>query len=674
MKTTRVIEARCIFLLVLFLLSVGTLCASDPPGTITTVTGGGTTLGDGGPATNAALSNPTDAVADASGNLFIADYGNSRIRKVDAVTGLITTIAGNGVAAFGGDGGIATSARLQYPNGVAITPTGDIYIADTNNHRVRKVDATTGIISTVVGTGTRTSSIDGPGGNPADDLGDGGPAVAATLYYPFRVRFDSAGNLFIADTYNHRIRKVDTSTGTISTVGGDGSPGCAGDGGPATNASVDEPIGIAFDTRGNLFIASWGCHQVRKVDAVTGIISTAAGMGPTNYGFAGDGGPATSARLFGPEGVGSDAGDNLFIADEYNGRIRKVNAATGIITTVAGGGSILGDGGPATNALVSNPGAVTADAAGSLFIADQSNNRIRRVVGVAVPQDSEAPQITCAAPDGLWHASDVLISCTASDTGSGLASPADAAFSLVTSVSTGTETSSASTTGHQVCDVAGNCATAGPIAGNMVDKKAPVISITAPANAAYLLNQAAAASYSCSDGGSGVLSCTGPVASGANFDTASVGSKTFTVNASDNVSNSSSSSVTYSVAYSAVGLCLGEAGHQILQPINADGSSVFKRGSTVPAKFRVCDANGYSMGTAGVVSSFTLVQIISGTYTNNVNEQVDSTTPDSAFRWDSGAQQWIFNISTKSLSASKTYAYLITLNDGSRISFQFGLK
>jgi hypothetical protein len=171
-----------------------------------------------------------------------------------------------------------------------------------------------------------------------------------------------------------------------------------------------------------------------------------------------------------------------------------------------------------------------------------------------------------------------------------------------------------------------------------------------------------------------VHSCAGPVAAGANFDTASVGGKMFAVNASDNVSNSSSSSTNYSVVYPSSGLCLGEAGHQILQPINADGSSVFKRNSTVPAKFRVCDANGSSVSTAGMVSGFNLVQVISGTVVSNVNEQVDSTTPDSAFRWDSAAQQWIFNISTRSLSVSKTYVYLITLNDGSTISFQFGLK
>jgi hypothetical protein len=290
------------------------------------------------------------------------------------------------------------------------------------------------------------------------------------------------------------------------------------------------------------------------------------------------------------------------------------------------------------------------------------------------PSDSDSPQIACGTPDGLWHPTDVLISCTASDSGSGLSDPADAAFSLTTSVPTGTEFSNASTNSRQVCDQAGNCATAGPVAGNMVDKKSPAISITAPANAAYLLNQAAAAGYSCSDGGSGVLSCAGPVASGANFDTASVGGKTFTVNASDNVANSSSGSTSYSVVYPSTGLCQGEGGHQILQPINADGSSVFKRNSTVPAKFRVCDANGYSVSTAGVVSSFSLVQIISGTFVSNVNEQVNSTTPDSAFRWDSAAQQWIFNISTKSLSTNTTYVYLITLNDGSTIPFQFGLK
>jgi hypothetical protein len=274
----------------------------------------------------------------------------------------------------------------------------------------------------------------------------------------------------------------------------------------------------------------------------------------------------------------------------------------------------------------------------------------------------------------LWHASDVSLACTASDALSGLSFAGDANFSLTTSVAANTETNNASTSSHVVCDVAGNCATAGPISGNMVDKKPPSITVTAPANTgSYLLNAAVASNYQCLDGGSGVQTCTGPVANGANFNTSSVGAKTFTVNAKDNVNNASTASNSYDVLYASGGACYGDAGHQILQPINADGSSVWKQGATVPAKFRVCDANGVTIGTPGVVIAFNLIQIVGGTQTS-VDETVVSTTPDMAFRWDATAQQWIFNISTTALSANQTYMFQIQLNDGSSIFFQFGLK
>jgi hypothetical protein len=164
------------------------------------------------------------------------------------------------------------------------------------------------------------------------------------------------------------------------------------------------------------------------------------------------------------------------------------------------------------------------------------------------------------------------------------------------------------------------------------------------------------------------------VANGANFSTSPVGAHSFAVNASDQAGNTASATNNYSVKYASVGTCLGSAGHAILQPINPDGTSVSKQGSTVPAKFRVCDATGNSIGTPGVVSSFRLVATITGTTVDAINEPVDSTTPDTAFRWDSSDKQWIYNINTKSLLKNKTYVYLITLNDGSTIQFQFGLK
>jgi hypothetical protein len=188
------------------------------------------------------------------------------------------------------------------------------------------------------------------------------------------------------------------------------------------------------------------------------------------------------------------------------------------------------------------------------------------------------------------------------------------------------------------------------------------------------MGAAVTASYTCADTLSGVASCVGPVPNGSNINTGSVGAKSFTVNAQDTLGNSGSATNKYSVAYVSGGICNGGPGHAILQPINTDGTSVFQKGSTVPAKFRVCDGNGVSIGTAGVVSSFKLVQTLSGTTSTSVNEVVDSTTPDTAFRWDATDKLWIYNISTKSLTAGKTYIFNITLNDSSVIAFQFGVK
>lgn len=289
-------------------------------------------------------------------------------------------------------------------------------------------------------------------------------------------------------------------------------------------------------------------------------------------------------------------------------------------------------------------------------------------------QDTIAPKVICGSPDAAWHGTDLSITCTASDSGSGLSNLSDASFTLSTSVGIGTETSSAQTSTHTVCDVAGNCLVAGPIGPSKVDKKGPTVTLSAPANGSiYLLNQAVAVNYSCVDGGSGLSSCSGTVASGASLDTSSVGSKSFTVTAIDALGNKTLDTNNYTVTYAPSGICGGDAGHQILQPINADGSSVWKQGRTVPAKFRVCDVKGVSVGTPGVVASFTLAQIISGTATD-VDEAVSSTSSDVAFRWDSSAQQWIFNISTANLAAGQTYVYRIQLNDGSSIGFRFGLK
>lgn len=328
---------------------------------ISTVAGSGILgfSGDGGPATSAELDWPEGVAVDSAGNIFIADTNNARIRKVTPA-GVITTVAGNGTAGSSGDGGPAGSAELFAPDGVTVDGAGNLFIADSPS-RVRKITPA-GVISTVAGNGT-------PGFG-----GDGGPATSSEIYGPMGLAVDGAGNLFIADINNDRIRKV-TAAGTISTVAGNGSVGFSGDGGPATSAELNAPFGVAVDTAGNLYIADTGNYRIRKVTPA-GTISTIAGTGVP--GFSGDGGRALSAKLYLVFGLAVDAAGNVLIAD--NGRIRKVTPA-GIISTVAGNGvsGFGGDGGPATSAELYQPYDVAVDSAGNLFIADSANFRIRKV-------------------------------------------------------------------------------------------------------------------------------------------------------------------------------------------------------------------------------------------------------------------------------------------------------
>ena len=375
----------------------------DTLGVITTVAGNGTAgySGDGEPATNASLGYPLGVALDISGNLYIAQSYNNRIRKVDT-SGIITTVAGNGTYGYSGDGGPATNASLRAPSDVAVDASGNLYIADSANHCIRKVD-TAGIITTVAGMSHpsdvavdasgnlyiaevdahRISKVDTSGiittvaGNGAGGYsGDGGPATNASLWWPSGVAVDASGNLYIAEVGNQRIRRVDTS-GIITTVAGNGTAGYSGDGGPATNARLCWPSDVAVDASGNLYIADWYNHRIRKVDT-SGIITTVAGNGTASY--SGDGGPATNASLRYPHGVAVDVNGNLYIADYDNHRIRTVDPL-GIITTVAGNGTegYSGDGGPATNARLQYPSGVTVDTSGNLYIADRDNHRIRKV-------------------------------------------------------------------------------------------------------------------------------------------------------------------------------------------------------------------------------------------------------------------------------------------------------
>ncbi len=326
-------------------------------GVITTVAGNGTYgfSGDNGPATSAQLFLPSGVAVDSSGNLYIADSNNNRIRKVS--NGVITTVAGNGTYGFSGDNGPATSAELYNPEGVAVDSAGSLYIADTINNRIRKVSS--GVITTVAGNGTAGFS------------GDNIPATSAEFGSPSGLAVDSVGNLYIAD--GDRIRKV--SNGVITTVVGNGTSGLSGDNGPAISAELGSASGVAVDSAGNLYIADYANFRIRRVS--NGVIATIAGSGTTS--FSGDNGPAASAQLYDPAGVAADSAGNLYIADSFNNRVRRVS--NGVITTVAGNGTpgFSGDNGPASNAQLSDPFGVAVDAAGSLYIADTGNNRIRKV-------------------------------------------------------------------------------------------------------------------------------------------------------------------------------------------------------------------------------------------------------------------------------------------------------
>ena len=337
---------------------------------ITTVAGSATGGfgGDAGPATAAQLLYPYGVTLDSAGNMFIADTNNHRVRKVTQGTGTITTVAGNGTAGYNGDGP-ATGARLYFPTGVAVDSLGNLYIADQSNNLVRKVTPATGIISTVAGTGV--------GGF----LGEGGPATEARLNTPTGVAVDAAGNLLIVDQYNHRVRKLTVATGIISTVAGSGIGDFQGDTGLATAAALQFPTGVAVDSAGAMYIADYYNHRVRKVAAPTVrplLMTTLAGTGTAGYN--GDG-AAIDARVYFPTGVAVDYAGNVYIADQSNDRVRKINTATGVISTFAGTGigGYLGEGGPATAARVNNPTGVAVDGAGNVYIADQYNHRVRKV-------------------------------------------------------------------------------------------------------------------------------------------------------------------------------------------------------------------------------------------------------------------------------------------------------
>ena len=380
----------------------------DTAGTLTVAAGNGTVgySGDGGPATSAALNHPEGVFVDAAGNIFIADTDNSVIREV-ASNGNITTVAGNGNAGYSGDGGPATSAQLDDPYGVFVDGAGNIFIADTDNAAIREVVA--GIIQTVAGNGTNGYS------------GDGGIATSAQLDLPQGLFVDASDNIFIADTDNNRIRVVNTGTsaitvatvviqpGDIQTVAGNGTAGYTGDGGAATSAELNIPNGVFADGSGDIFIVDTVNSVIREVTGSSGVIATVAGNGTAGY--SGDGGAATSAELNNPSNILVDGSGNIWIADTDNSVIREVTAGT--IQTVIGNNTLAysGDGASAVNAELNAPGEVSVDGSGDLFIADTVSSVIREVVATTgdiqtvAGNGTECADPTTACGDGAAAAS-----------------------------------------------------------------------------------------------------------------------------------------------------------------------------------------------------------------------------------------------------------------------------
>lgn len=344
------------------------MCGRGQGSIITTIAGNGTAgySGDGGPASNSKLNQPETLCVDKYGNIIIADAANHRIRKIDALTLDISTIAGNGSSGYNGDNIPATNAELFIPDAVATDTFENIYIADALNHRIRKIERSTGLISTICGMGA------------VGNTGDGGLATNAKFNLATGLCLDQSGNIYIADILNNNLRKIDVTSGTISTVAGISIAGYSGDGAHATNAKLSGPAKVYIDDLGNIFFTEMYNNTIRKVNTSTGIISTIAGNGIAGY--SGDGGLAINATLNQPYGIFVDKQYNIFIADWGNGSIRKIDGSTGIITTIAGLGikGFSGDDGLATNAKL-QPDGVWVDKYGTIFIADMGNNRIRKV-------------------------------------------------------------------------------------------------------------------------------------------------------------------------------------------------------------------------------------------------------------------------------------------------------
>ncbi len=342
---------------------------TDRPWIITTAVGTGERgfAGDGGPAARALLNGPFDIGFEPGGNLYFSDTFNHRIRRVEARTGIIMTVAGSGEAGHAGDGGPATKAAFNEPYGIAVDHAGNIYVADRRNHCVRRIDRSSGVVTTFAGNGG------------AGFGGDGGPAARAGMVEPNGLAFDpDQRRLFIADVADHRVRVVDLALGTIATFAGSGEAAHSGDGGPAAAAGVWGARAVKVAPDGRVYILERQGSSLRAVEPRSGVISTVAGTGARGYG--GDGGPAQAAVFDAPKEMTIGPGGDLLIVDTENHAIRCIDMTSGTVDTIAGGrkGS-GGDGGPARQAGLGRPHGIAVGPDGALYIGDTENHRIRKL-------------------------------------------------------------------------------------------------------------------------------------------------------------------------------------------------------------------------------------------------------------------------------------------------------
>jgi sugar lactone lactonase YvrE len=627
------------------------LIADMTVGHVRRIAGSGTAgwSGDGGPARDASLSQPHDAFVDRAGHLWIADSGNHRVRRVDAATGVITTFAGNGTAGSAGDDGPALDAELNDPRFVTVDGAGNLFISETAGGRIRRVDAQ-GVITT----------------------------VAADLLVPGGIAFDTAGDLYVVEVARNRVLRIAAGpdglvTGaadeTITAVAGSGVQGFAGDGGPALAARFSAPEDLGFDAHGDLFVVDRLNGRVRRIAAgvdgrVTGagdeIVSTVAGGGAAT----GDGGPAVDAQLDLPRGLAVDRSGHLFISEANALRVRRVDAATGLISTAAGGGTGTGDDIPAVTAALGTPRGLATDAAGNLYI-PQLGGVVLAVRLSPATVDAVAPTTRFSqAPDPAsgWSHTPVTVTLSAQDdvNGCGVASVHYSAGGAETAVPGAQATLEVAAEGatdvsYFAVDVAGN-AEAPSTATVRLDFTAPEITIGAPGDgAAVLLNQTLTADYSCRDALSGLESCSGPVPAGSALDTSTPGPRSFTVSAADVAGNTASATHEYAVRYGFDGF---------LWPlVNLPQQNRGRAGRVFVVRFRITDADDAPIGDAAAIAGLAVVPAQCGTAASDVAEEETPLDVDRLF-YNPFTGVWIFLWNTHRSQAG-CWTLEVRLADGS---------